>query len=196
MTVSGCDLHGIYLSAGASCIVESCVVRTVGGTGIYAGTVNNCSSTTCGGYGISGITISNCKGESNGDSGIYAQGVVLNSCGTTFSTSLSHNGIYAYYSVKNCHGFSTGGYAINADCVETSYGYSASSETISPGIYCYTAQNSYGYSRNGTGIDSTIASYSIGYGGSSTSVYGIHSYIAVACQSYNGENITHKYNMP
>jgi hypothetical protein len=58
------------------------------------------------------------------------------------------------------------------------------------------AQNSYGYSRYGTGINSTIASYCIGIGGTSTSVYGIQSFIAVACQSYNGTDITHKYNMP
>jgi hypothetical protein len=196
MTVSGCDLHGIYLYAGSSCIVESCVVQIVGRTGIYAGIINNCSSTTCGGSAIIGITISNCKGESNGGYGIYAIGVVLNSHGSTSSTSSNYKGIYATYSVKNSYGSSMGGHGINSTCVENSYGSSTSQETTSKGIYCSMVQNSYGYSRYGTGIDSTIASYSMGMGGSSSSVYGIQSITAVACQSYNGENITHKYNMP
>ena len=196
MTVSGCDLHGIYLPADSSCIVESCVVQIVGGTGIYAGIINNCSSTTCGGSGISGITISNCEGSSTGSHGIYAMGVVLNSCGSTFSTSSSHRGIHATDSVKNSYGYSKGGNGIHSGCVENSYGSSSSQETTSTGIYCSMVQNSYGYSHYGTGINSTIASYCMGMGGSSSSAYGIQSSIAVACVAYYGENITHKYNMP
>jgi len=175
ISVSGCDLRGIYIESWDS-LVESCTVKTVGTRGVKAGIVNNCSATICGEVAISGYQITGCRGVSTGDVGIYSLGTVANSFGYTTATSIYTDGIVAGSSVQNSHGYSAGGNGIH------SYG---------------TVANSYGYSLKGDGIQSEIVSYSSGRSdGTASSADGIEAFIATSCIAVGGENITHKYLMP
>jgi len=149
ISVSGCDLNGIYILTQDS-LVESCTVRVVGNYGIMAGVVKNCSAITCGGVAISGTQIIDCRGSSTADTGIYSGGTVANSYGYTSSTSSSAIGIRAVRSVQNSYGYSTGGNGIySSGVVASCYGYSMARS----GIYSNgTVINSYGYA-NGTSTD-------------------------------------------
>jgi len=155
ITVSGCDLHGIYIASGDS-LVESCTVRIVGGTGIKAGIVNNCTANYCGSIAIDGTSsVSDCRGGSQGDDGIRAW-TVANSYGTTWSSATTAEGIYASKTVQNSYGMSAGGDGIHSEgTVADSYGITYATTTGAEGIYAAkTVQNSYGESSGGDGIHS------------------------------------------
>jgi len=198
VSISGCDLHGIYLGSGDS-LVESCTVEVVGSYGIKAGVVNNCSATTCGGTAISGYQITGCRGTSTSGVGINSLGTVANCYGYTFGTSSHSDGISAQKDVQNSHGYSSGGKGIKSGgTVANSYGQTIGTMTSSDGIYATaTVQNCYGYSKGGDGIRAKIVSYSYGRStGSDSSADGIQANIAIGCVVSGGENITNKYLMP
>ena len=52
VSVSGCLYYGIYIGGANSTVVESCTVRTVGGTGIRASIIKASEATDCADYGI------------------------------------------------------------------------------------------------------------------------------------------------
>ncbi len=177
LSVSGCNLNGIY-TAGTDSLVESCTVKTVGGYGVKAGIVNNCVASICGGTAIYGTSVTDCRGSSTGGDGIYAT-VVANSYGYTTSTATSSEGIHASSTVQNSYGFSKGGDAIySGGTVANSLGYTSSSDLNAEGIHGYiTVQNSYGKSTGSDGIYSggTVADsygYSTSTATSSEGIYG------------------------
>jgi len=189
VSVSGCDMKGIYIESFDS-VVESCTVETVGTRGIRAGIVNNCSATICGEDAIFGIQITDCRGYSTGGTGIYSIGTVANSYGYTTGTSTSSTGISASFAVQNSYGRSKGNYGISSNgTVANSYGYTTSTSTSSRGIYAsFAVQNSYGRSKSGTGIHSegTVANSSGKTDGTSTDSKGI--YAARAVQNSYGDS--------
>ena len=85
ISVSGCDLTGVYILSPDS-LVKFCTVETVGSVGISAGIVNNCRANTCGSYGIYGTSVNSCQGFSIGGSGISSDGTVSDSYGYTTGT--------------------------------------------------------------------------------------------------------------
>ncbi len=177
ISVSGCDINGIY-AASLDSLVESCTVEVVGSTGIKAGVVKNCSATTCGGTAIYGENISDCRGYSTGGNGINSERTVANSYGRTTGTAAGSEGIRAARTVQNSYGYSKGGNGIySGGTVANSYGLTTGTATTSEGIRASgTVQNSYGNSSGGDGIysEGTVAN-SCGYTtGTSTSSEGIY----------------------
>jgi hypothetical protein len=144
VSVCGCQLYGIYLGRGESTVVESCTVRTVGGSGIAASTIKNSVAVDCGSTAISGDQVSDSRGECTGDgTGLYA--LTAQNCS---GTSAGGYGLYAYMAL-NCSGTSAGGYGLNAYTALNCYGSSQDNQ----GLYAaHTAQNCYGYSVSGTGL--------------------------------------------
>ena len=199
VTVSGCDHGGIFIVSGEYSMVESCVVKVVGGVGIQAGVITKCSVYSSGSYAIRGTVISDCRGYSEGETAVYSTASVLNSFGVSYAESGSKYGIYAGVSVQNSFGYSasstgiySGGTVINCS------GDTTSATTTATGIFSGASVHaSYGFSMHGIGIQTQIAGYSYGYtDGSDSSAKGIQAEIAVACIAVGGENITHKYLMP
>jgi hypothetical protein len=133
VTVSGCKAKGIDLAAlsGISTVVESCVVRSIGGLGIAANVVSHCSATDCGSIAISADVVSNCTAKSTTGVGINAD--VVQNCHAVGAV----KGILAEISVTN------------------SYGEGAASD---PGISCPSGTTSFsqGKSDKGFAIYSSI----------------------------------------
>jgi len=127
ISVSGCDLNGIYILTQDS-LVESCTVRVVGNCGIMAGVVKNCSAITCGGVAVNGTQIIDCRGDSTGSYGILSLGTVANSYG------YGSVGIYASQAVQNSYGFSLKGDGILANIASYSYGRSNGPASWADGI--------------------------------------------------------------
>ena len=168
VSVSGCLTNGIFLSI-VSTTVESCTVQTVGNIGINAGVVSHSTAMACGLHGILADTISDCHGESYGNG----------------------SGVYAYGSVNNCYGYSSGSSGIYAANASNCYGYG----NIGTGVTANIANNCYGYSVSGYGI--YVSGSAIGCYGQSTFGVGIFARIANSCTVGGGTtNITYKYNMP
>ena len=142
VSVSGCDMKGIYIESFDS-VVESCTVETVGTRGIRAGIVNNCSATICGEDAIFGIQITDCRGYSTGSDGISSLGTVANSYGQTSGTSTSTEGIRGVGAVQNSYGYSAKGYGINAIIVSYSYGESQGTASSANGIQAFIATSCY-----------------------------------------------------
>jgi hypothetical protein len=117
VTVSGCKSSGIDLAAipGISTVIESCVVRSVGGRGIAADVVSHCSATDCGGGAISGGAVLNCTAKSTGSFGIDAD--VVQNCHAIGA----NKGILAGMSVTNSYG----------ECLGADPGISCPSGTVS-----------------------------------------------------------------
>jgi hypothetical protein len=134
VSVSGCKSRGINLEAtsGISTIIESCVVRSVGGLGIAANVVNHCSATDCGSTAISADTVSNCTAKSTGSNGIDAQ------------------------VVQNCHAIGAVKGIIAGVSVTNSYGEGLAAD---PGISCGSGTVSFSQGKAATGfaIYSSIA---------------------------------------
>jgi hypothetical protein len=205
INVSGCLYFGIYLSDSDSTVVESCAVRTVGGSGIIASVVKNCTALECGDTAISGQTVSDCRGESTG-SGL---GVFAKNAQNCYGISSSSYGVLAA-TAQNCYGYSGGsGYGVAATLVHNCYGSSSSGS----GVSASSAQNCYGVSSSYIGVAATTA---IGcYGQSSTGPAGLYARVANSCvgsrsggtaiQATIGigcfaeagtTSITYKFNMP
>jgi hypothetical protein len=134
--VSGCLVHGIYLSVGSSSVAEFCTVQVIGSQGIVADTVTNSAADFCGSYAIFGTTVSNCyaEGALNG-TGIRAF-VVHNSWGLSYGTGY---GILAVSVATGCYAKSLNGSALQAgdlalNCFGESYsgsGFGVSANVVS-----------------------------------------------------------------
>ena len=160
VSVSGCLYGGIeVLNSDGSTLVESCTVRTVGGTGILAYMVKQSTALDCGGVGIWSYLVSDSQGQCTGGD----QGIIAND------------------SAVNCYGYSSGAApGISSINVQNSYGFSASSD----GIACNTALNCYGLSNSGSGIVVDNAENCFGY--SSGGGYGVYAYdVANCCYGYS-----------
>jgi hypothetical protein len=139
--VSGCLVHGIYLSVGSSSVVEFCTVQVIGSQGIVADSVTNSTADFCGSYAIFGTTVANC----------YAEGA------------LNGTGIRAFV-VQNSWGLSYGtGYGITA--VSTAIGCYAKSLNGTALIAGDLAVNCFGesYSGSGFGVSANVVSNCSGY---------------------------------
>jgi hypothetical protein len=169
VSVSGCLYYGIYVGDGASTTVENCVVRTVGGRGIFASTIRGCVALDCGSSAIYGRQVSDSRGESVG-SGTGLDALTAQNC---FGFSSSGTGIYAY-TAQNCYGSSSGGDGLYA--LFTAIGCYGSSSSGPRGLYAQNAAFCIGHRSGGTAIEAIIAN---------------------GCWAEAGTNlITYKYNMP
>jgi hypothetical protein len=172
--VSGCLNHGIYIGGGASLVVESCVVQTVGGSGIVASTVRSSSAFDCGESGVLGELVSDCRAQAGNGTGV--SGITVLNC---WGASAMGIGLYAESTAQNCWGHSGAG---------------------GHGVFATNAQNCYGDSFSGYGVYAQdTASGCVGRAFSGT---GLSAYIANSCRgtasSFTGtpQAITFKYNMP
>ncbi|HEY5297693.1 MAG TPA: right-handed parallel beta-helix repeat-containing protein [Verrucomicrobiae bacterium] len=164
VSVSGCQIAGIYLSTGSSTVVDSCTVRTVGSYGIVASTIKNCWAMDCGYAGIYGDQVADAHGQGSGSGyGIYASATAQNCDG---SSSSSGFGLYAAVTAQNCYG--SGG--------------------TGTGLYASVTLNCYGSSTSGDGLEATTAQNCIGY--SSGGGYGLYAiYIASDCYGYSNSGM-------
>lgn len=196
VSVAGCLNNGIYLS-GSDTLVERCMVNTIGGTGITAGTVVESTAVNCGGNAIYATKVLDCYGQSPyGGIGIYAQ--IADNC---IGSSASYYGIYASVSASHCYGTSVSGYyglyttTANNCCgiafATNGIGILAYNITAcyavggADGIYAYgTVNGSYGTSANGDGIYACATENCYGSSSApagSTAYAGIYSYTALNC---------------
>jgi len=172
VSVSGCLYLGIYLGNGDSTVVESCIVRTVGGDGIVAATIKSSVAKDCGGSAIYGFQVADCRGESTGGGIGLSATTALNCCG--FSS--SGDGLDAT-AAQNCYGLSSSlGSGLYAETAQNCKGSSSSGT----GLYANTANNCQGASSSGTGLQAYTAYNCIGQSnGSGSGVYA--DYVAVGC---------------
>ena len=177
VSVAGCLAHGIYLGTGDSTVVESCTVRTMGGSGIVASTIKSSVAVDCRGTAVYGDQVSDSRGECTGDNG-------GDNFGLRATTAL------------NCYGSTGGGHGTGLDAATALNCYGYSSFGASTGLHANTALNCYGAnSNNGHGLDASDVA--IGCRGYSASGTGLWAYIANSCRVAGGTtNITYKYNMP
>jgi len=213
LSVYGCLNYGIYLNYNDTIVVESCVVRTIGGLGILGGIVKNSVAMDCGSTAIYGDQVSDCRGVSSlSGYGIYASSTAQNCYGASSSldgisaetalncqgVSSTGIGVNAGSIAQNCYGASAGGfYAVSASSALNCRGSSTSGKGVAAtmaqncygdsstdtGLYAYSAENCYGSSGTGIGIAATTAQNSYG---SSTSNYGLlASDVAIGCHGYS-----------
>ena len=186
ISVSGCLFQGIAVGTLGATLVDSCLVQTVGNSGIQAAAVRNSIALDCGLDGIycsqafdsraestaSGngiyawITANNCNGVSSNQAGVYTQNA-LNCSG--YST--SGTGLYASATAQNCYGSSGSGSGLIATTAQNCYGYSNGSGY---GIFASTAQNCYSSSYSGTGLSAFIANVCHGITTSGTALSATH----------------------
>lgn len=204
-------------------VVDNCRVRQARGAGISGSVVSNsfadCHSGT--NHAINAGTVQNSTGSSIGGHGIFAI-MVQNSYGSTAAFGAGLHGIYSPNGqVSGSYGSANGGHGISADSVSHSSGSSSGIHgSSSCGIFASTVNGSTGRASGldgGHGISSNIVTGSDGYvsavagdgintwicessSGSRASAaagkYGIVANRASLCSAFNGENITHRYNMP
>ena len=137
VSVSGCDQHGIHLGSDYSTVVDRCTVRTVGASGIHAGSVSHSTAVECGGVAILAQDASNCYGASTASYGLYAT-TAANSTGISVT---GNGGLYAFVA-QNCYGQSSA-YGIYATTAQNCYGSASSSSGV--GVYTERiAQNCFG----------------------------------------------------
>ena len=212
ISVQGCDVSGIDANNTGS-LVESCIVQTVGRTGIRSEIARNCAASECGGVGIEAGTVSDSRASSTGATAVLADNVA-NSIG--ISASAVGRGIDAGRSVSNSYGESSGGDGINCGgnvinsygsssvnhgifatgSVSNSYGFSNGTGTFGDGIAAFrNVSYSYGFSSGDDGIDAR-ETISFSQGRTQGTGVGLESRIAVACTSDGGEDIIDKYLMP
>ncbi len=171
VSVTGCKSTGIYLGTGDSTMVESCVVRTVGWTGIFACAIKDSIALDCGGSAIAGDQVSHCRGVSSDDgSGVTAR--IATDC---WGTSESGTGVSAITAL-NCYGESATTFGVYANVANNCYGGSSSHY----GLYATkTAQNCHGTSSTMTGLSATVAQNC--YGVSNAGGNGINATVAHSC---------------
>ena len=186
VSVSGCSNSGIYIGlVSQATVVESCVVRTVGGTGIFASSVSHCTARDCGDTGILADTAADCSAYSASGPGISA-GTAAN----CYGQSVSGQGIAAGTAL-NCRGFSISSQGISAETASNCYGQSTQRGIFanvaiscsgrcdggSYGLFATSVANTcYGLSATGTGLGTTIAIGCIGANNSGPSVLASYKY--------------------
>ncbi|HUR45852.1 MAG TPA: hypothetical protein VMZ27_08275 [Candidatus Saccharimonadales bacterium] len=185
VTVSGCRVNGIVLGNNHSSSVKSCVVYSVGGTGIQAASVSDSSAYQCN-SGISADTVQNSYGQGIASFGIQA--VTAENC---YGQSTSGSGLAASLA-QNCYGTSSGaGIGLNASVAQNCFGASGSSY----GIYCDIANTSRATSAIGTPLYAGYSAF-LCVGSTSGAGPGINTYIANSCYGSPSVSATFKYNMP
>jgi hypothetical protein len=168
VSVSGCLNDGINIGANDPVLVETCMVRTVGGFGIIASTIKTSWAKDCGYHAIYGQQVSDCRGESSG-SGYGVSAFTALNC---YGYSTSGIGVFTFTAL-NCYGFSNSSYGVIAE--GTAIGCYGSSST-GVGLYALNASTCTASRPGGTAIQATVAN---------------------GCYAAAGSNvITHKYNMP
>jgi hypothetical protein len=201
VSVSGCLNNGISLgNGGSTTVVDSCTVQTVGGQGIWAGTVTRSAAVQCGNSAINANIVSDCYGYSIGSDGIAASETANNCSG--YSQSSYGAGLYAN-TANNCYGYSYGnnGIGVSAVSANNCYGDNFGFGGTGTGLYATTATGCYGTSYSGPGVDANIAnncygeSYGSGYGvdannanncyGSSSTGGGLFAVTANSCYCYS-----------
>jgi hypothetical protein len=202
VTVSGCQYDGI--ASGASSVVESCTIQTVGNYGIYASTIKQSLAIDCGSDAINGLQVSDCRGESAGGNGVSGDtalncfgssggggyGVIANTAQNCGGFSNGGTGVYAV-TVQNCWGSGGGG----GDGVHASIAYACEGSTTGgDGVHAWIAYACYGSSTSGYGVyvDSVA---SLCYGSSSAANKGMRAWIMNSCDG-NSFTVFNKYNMP
>jgi len=80
VTVTGCLNNGINLGTNISTMVDSCLVQTVGGNGIVAGSILRSSVYLCGSNGIVAVNASDCHSDNNYNNGIVCNGGTVSGC--------------------------------------------------------------------------------------------------------------------
>jgi hypothetical protein len=174
ISVSGCQYDGIDLGHSGT-VVEGCVVQTVGGYGIVAGSVSDSTAENFGNSGVYAYTANNCYGSSSAIGG----GVIADTAINCRGSSSSGNGVYAT-TANNCYGSSSSGNGVYAFTANNCYGSSSSGT----GVYAwYTATGCYGSSSSGTGLFAPAALNC--NGSSSGSGSGVSASIANNCYGYS-----------
>jgi len=150
ISVSGCLDDGIELPLEETTIVESCMARTSGGTGIKASTVKNSAATDCGLVAIYGQQVSDCLGECGG-AGIGVNALVAQNC---YGRSTSGIGVLAF-TAQNCVGTTSTGTGLYASTAQNRYG---SATAGGYGLYASdVASVCHGRSFSGMGLYAFIA---------------------------------------
>ena len=198
VTVTGCRFNGIYL-AGESTLVESCIVRTVGGIGFWAGTLRSSSATDCGGIAILGELISDCRGENTGSADAI-RGFTVQNCsgysvsGIGISAQSAQNsygnggdkGVSAWTAL-GCFGQSGNGTGLYAESTaENCHGYSYGD---APGVWALSAQNCRGFSNSGRGVFAETAENCYGASASGVGGAGIFADIAQNCRGFSSNGV-------
>lgn len=183
ISVSGCQIGGIYVGSVDSSIVESCSAATIGGIGILATSVKDSEAIDCGDHAISGIHVINCRGTSVGSStyGIYAQ-TALNCYGSSHYVGIQAD------AVQNCYGENpASGAGINGRSIQNSVGISFGG--TGGGVLGVIAQNCYGLTYgSGFGVDtSTIAENCCGLANGSGN--GVDTVVAHNCYGRSNSGI-------
>jgi hypothetical protein len=185
VTVSGCRVNGIVLGNNHSSSVQSCLVYSVGGTGIQAASVSDSSAYQCN-SGISADAVHNSYGQGIGSYGIQA--TTADNCS---AQSVSGTGLAAGLA-QNCQGTSSGGgIGLNAAVAQNCFGASGSSY----GIYCDLASSCRATSTIGTPLFAGYSAF-LCVGTTTGAGPGISSYIANSCYGSPSVSASFKYNMP
>jgi hypothetical protein len=189
LSVGGCLYDGIHLydQNSDSSLVQSCNVRTVGGSGIVAPVIRDSVAIDCGSTAIYGDVISGCEGQAVDGYGIYATSTAQNCYG--YST--SEPGLTAYNAV-DCEGYSNASYGVNVYTAEGCSGDSVNGV----GLYAYNlALGCFGQSAFSTGLYAYNAAFCSANVDSGTALQAV---IANGCiATFEGtNNVMYKYNMP
>jgi len=193
ISVSGCLGDGIQLvGSDNSTVVESCIVRTVGGYGIVADRVADSSASQCGLAAITANTVSHSRGDCTG-SDVGVNGRTVDGC---YGTSVFGAGLLAY-TANNCYGLSTNSTGLAAQIANNCQGINTSGG--GPGLAAsYSAVNCFG--QNNSILYSAVSCDNIAIGSlginNSGLYYGLTAYIANSCHGSPSVSATFKYNMP
>ena len=109
VSVSGCRFDGTNVGADESTVVENCVVRTMGGVGIWANTIRGCVALDCGSTAIYGQQVSDSRGQSVGGGYGLSAATTAQNC---YGSSGNSFGLYAN-TAQNCCGVSSSGYGLH-----------------------------------------------------------------------------------
>jgi hypothetical protein len=172
LSVSGVLFYGINIGTGNSTLVESCVIKTAGTSGILADRVLHCSAYDCGSVGIISIAATDCSAVGAG-TGI--QTTVANNC--YGQSTGSSEGIIAA-TANNCYG-SSAGVGTGVSCSQIAIGCYGLNPGGGSGVSAVVINSCSGSSVSGTGLSGYIGISSYGHSTSGTA-----------------ETFSFKYNMP
>ncbi|MEM9479151.1 MAG: hypothetical protein AAGA58_05740 [Verrucomicrobiota bacterium] len=161
VTISGVSGIGINFQtselAETTYIVEGCIVRTAGGTGIRGAVVRDCIVRECGTLGVNAINVSHCSAHTTDSSTSTSTAItgllVFNSLATS-----PDQGIQSFRKATNCRGIGTGQIGINGSVLLNCDGQSNSSIAIGGGL----VTNCRGTSNFGSGISAFNVTNSYG----------------------------------
>lgn len=155
LIVHGTSSGGIVLDPNGDSLVDSCIVRHTGGTGISASLVRASQVEFAGAVGILADTVEQSRARSTAFNAINAKSVNL-SFGESLSNNQFHRGIVADM-VTNSRGTSAGGHGISADTVMNSHGISSGEHGFdSCGIHGVTVIGSTGLATDMAGANQGI----------------------------------------